>query len=261
MTPKKDPSPAQLEARAKFGAAAKARAEAKRVEKSLGMQSAQPESAEVQAQPTPAQPDANDVDLLGQRIAELERLLSLQAPAPQQPFTPVRSITKYSVNAKDYPDPRDRLFQEPKLVLKNFNTTWWSLEYKVDRVQYDKDGVHYVEPRFTLELWHIIEDEETGEPSNKKYKVCSGMFFEDPESYIIVANERGIDVPEEIQGQFCDEMRYLAQRDWLVEAFYPPKPQKASTRTEQVIGNVLVEVVEINSVDALSPGRILAKAE
>jgi hypothetical protein len=41
-------------------------------------------------------------------------------------------------------------------------------------------------------------------------------------------------------------MRYLRMRDWLMEAFYPPKPQVVQGRHEEVIGNRVVEVFTVN---------------
>jgi hypothetical protein len=162
----------------------------------------------------------------------------------------VGTIVKYSTNPKDYPDPRDRLFSEPKLSLKGFNRDWWDLEWEVSRVNYDtKDGLHMSEPKFQIRLIRIVED-ENGEPSNKRYILWKGTFFEDPEAAIAIAAEKGLEIPEELQKSFLDEMRYLRMRDWLTEAFYPPKPsQQKMNKTETVIGNRLVEVYEINSVN------------
>lgn len=245
MAEKKQPSPAQLAAREKFAQAARERAAKRKAEK----EQPQGDMPGVNV-PTPSQPDTNDVEKLWAYIKELEQKAFF--PQAQQPVAPVRAITKYSVAAGDYPDPRQRLFAEQRLILKNFVPQWWALEWKVDKVFYDKDGVKYTEPRFTLELWHIMEN-EAGEPSDKRYKVCSGMFFEDPDSFMTVAEEKGLEVPPSLQKEFMDEMRYMIIRDWLFECFYPPKPTTQQTnRTETVIGNRLVEVVEINSETAVN---------
>jgi len=47
-------------------------------------------------------------------------------------------------------------------------------------------------------------------------------------------------VPESLQKDFMDEMRYLAMRDWLLEAFYPTRPTNTAERHEEVIDNRLV---------------------
>lgn len=243
----KKPSEAQLAARKKFGEAAKARAAKKKAEnENYGV--------------TPApNPDASDVSLLLKRINELEKRQFFATPeAPAQQYQ-TRSVLKYSIKSKDYPDPRERLFQEPRLKMKNFTPTWWVLEYKVGKVNYDKDSIHYTEPRFEIELWKILETEE-GEPSNEKFRLCGGIFFEDPDSFIQVANSSGIEVPEHLHKDFMDEMRYLVIRDWLLECFYPPKPTNKNKGVERVIDNRIGEVVEINSVEPVNAFAKLTKA-
>jgi hypothetical protein len=164
------------------------------------------------------------------------------------------TLVKYSVNPKDYPDPRDRLFEEPRLILQNFNRTWWDLEFEVTSVNYQtKDGINIKEPKFQLKLIRIIADPDTEEPSNKRYVLHKATFFEDPQAAIDVANQHGLKVAEELEKAFLDEMRYLRMRDWLLESFYLPKPDSAKQKvTEQVIENRLVKVYEHSSQNAES---------
>lgn len=207
---------------------------------------------------TDSEPTVSD---LMKRIQELEQRQFFPQPAPQQAQNAqvtsmglVGTTIKYSVNPKDYPDPRDRLFDEPKLKLKGFNRDWWDLEWNVSRANYEtKDRINMSEPKFQVKLIRIIEDPETGEPSSKRYTLWKGTFFEDPNAAISIALQYGIEVGEDMQKSFLDEMRYLRIRDWLLEAFYPPKPsQDKMNKTETVIGNRLVEVYEANSVESTS---------
>src|SRR3990167_2262712 len=90
--------------------------------------------------------DNNDVSKLLKRSEELEsRQFFSQPQQTPQPQAAIRSITKYSINPKDYPDPRERLSNETKLERHAFKHNF-ELGWKVGRVNYDKDGVHYVEP-------------------------------------------------------------------------------------------------------------------
>jgi hypothetical protein len=208
---------------------------------------------------------SDDVQTLLRRIEELERQRFFPAqPTPQlsqQPQVTHRGITgtltKYSVNPKDYPSQEDiltRLLDERRLQLQNFNRNWWDIEFQVSTVNYDtKDGIHVREPKFQVRLIRIIEDPETGEPSNRRYTLHKVTLFEDPDAAIQVANQHGIEIPEELEQDFLNEMRYLRIRDWVLESFYPPKPTQAkANKTETVIGNRLVEVYEINSADSES---------
>lgn len=250
--PKKEKTPAERKA---WGEKMKAARKAKKL-------ASTPPVAEPTVEVSPSAPETiqgeSDIDVLKRQVQELKDALFFQQrqqvpPAQQGASVSSRGITgthtKYSTNPKDYPDPRDRLFDEAKLKLKGFNRDWWDLEWIVSRVNYDtKDGIHMAEPKFQIRLIRIIEDPETGEPSNKRYTLWKGTFFEDPEAAIQVAAQYGIEVGEEIEKLFLDEMRYLRMRDWLLEAFFPPKPsQSKMNKTETVIGNRLVEVYEINS--------------
>lgn len=207
--------------------------------------------------PSPSAPEINEGEMsvsdLVKYVKELEkRLFFQQASSPPQAQVTAQGIrgtvVKHSINPRDYPDPRDRLFDEPRLKLKDFNRNWWDLEFTVTPVRYDtKDGVHVTEPKFQLRLIRIRENEE-GEPSNQRYILWKGTFFEDPEAAMQVAAQYGIEVPAELEKSFLDEMRYLRMRDWLLEAFYPPKPSQAKTNMrEMVINNRLVTVYEANS--------------
>jgi hypothetical protein len=192
----------------------------------------------------------DDVRVLLRRIEELEkRQFFPQQPVPAQTARTV--VTKFSFNPKDYPDPRDRFFTESRLKLKGFNRDWWDLGWEIQRVNYEEDGIKYAAPRFVLELYRIIEDEVTGEPTARRYTRKRGLFFEDPDSYIAIANQHGVDIPENFEKEFLNEMRYLSMLDFLIDIFYPPKSTQAkSQKTETVIGNRLVEVFEVNTHSA-----------
>jgi hypothetical protein len=248
---RKEKTPAERKA---WGEKMKAAREAKKLVST-------PPVAEPIVEVSPSAPETiqgeSDIDVLKRQVQELKDALFFQQRQvpPAQNGATVSSrgitgtVTKYSTNPKDYPDPRDRLFDEAKLKLKGFNRDWWDLEWIVSRVNYDtKDGIHMAEPKFQIRLIRIIEDPETGEPSAKRYTLWKGTFFEDPEAAIQVAAQYGIEVGEEMEKEFLNEMRYLRVRDWLLEAFYPAKPsQDKMNKVETVIGNRLVEVFEVNS--------------
>ncbi len=203
-----------------------------------------------------------ELEQLKRHVQELEQLIRSQAQnqvvPPALPGAQVTSrgivgtVTKFSVNPSDYPDPRDRLFHEQRLILQGFNRDWWDLDWTVTAVNYDgKDNIHYSEPKFQLKLIRILPDPDTQEPSSKRYVLWKGSFFEDPAAALQVANQYGLPVNPENEKLFLDEMRYLRIRDWLMEAFYPPKPaQNKVNKKEMVINDRVVEVFEINSAQS-----------
>lgn len=160
----------------------------------------------------------------------------------------VGTIDRYLMDPANYPDPRPRLQEEPRLKRfafgDNYELTWEVVPTRYQTI----DGVWQQEPKFTLELIGVAYDPDTGERTNRRYTITRGIFFEDPEAAIVVARDNGLEVDETNQKQFLDEMRYLRFRNWLMEAFFPPissAPKK--DKKEMVIGNKLVETWEVSS--------------
>jgi len=173
----------------------------------------------------------------------LEMLLAQKnQEVPQHtPGGMVGTFEKYITDPDYYPSPIERLAKEDRLKSfafeENFELTW-----KVTRmVPYERiDGIRETQPKFFIELIRKHRDEDTGEISDKRYKVCDGTFFEDPESAVVVAKDHGVDVESMDERKFLNEMRYLRIRDWLFDAFFPPRAQGNKNEKEEVIGNRLV---------------------
>ena len=233
--------------------------------KAWGQKMKQAREAKKTAQKIEASPPStnnDELDDLKRRIKELESSLTQphsQHPTPQssQPQVTgtgiIGTYTKFSINPDDYPDPRERLASEQRLVPQAFKENFL-LEWKVGPIRYDtKDGRYIEEPKFDIELWRLERDDVSGELTDRKYRVTKGTFFEDPAAALAVAQEQGLEVPKQVEKLFLDEMRYLRIRDWLFDAFFPPPPQNRMNAKEEVIGNRLVEVVEINSTTPESP--------
>lgn len=186
-----------------------------------------------------------------EHLSELQVVQPAQAPEGRPQFgnrgNLIGTFERYLVDPALYDDPRDRLSQEPRLQRFAFSHNYL-LDWNIGVTQYEtKDGVNTKEPKFTLKLNRIMMDEDTGELTNQAYTVCQMIFHEDPQAALIVAREQGIDPDRLDQRAFLNEMRYLRMRDWLIEAFYPPKPTASTRKKEVVIGNKLVQVFEINS--------------
>lgn len=264
--------PMSEETKRKLSEQARARYAAKREQadteaKAAMKQAAEPTDETPQPQPMPVQPEESHDEYadLVKRFKELEDLVraqSLQA-APQagwpaqSPYGPqvdprgrlIGTFEKYVVDPKNYDDPRLRLAEETKLQRFAFDHNY-ELGWDIGVSQYEtKDGITTREPKFTLDLIRIVMDEETGEPTNGRYTVCQMVFHEDPQAALTVAREQGIDTEVLDQQAFLNEMRYIRMRDWLIEAFYPPKSTNTKKKREIVIGNKLVEYWEINSED------------
>lgn len=206
------------------------------------------------ADPGPQNVEIGDILRRLQEMEQREQYWRQQATQPQTQGPAVGangligSIEKYKLDPKYYPDPRERLSLEGRLKRFAFPENY-ELEWNVGVSQYRTiDNVYVREPKFTLELNRIMLDELTGEPTNGRYTICRMIFHEDPDAALVVAREQGVRVEDFEEKAFLDEMRYLRMRDWLLEAFYPPRPsQEKKNKREMAINGKLVEYFEINS--------------
>lgn len=208
----------------------------------------------VEIHDNPPGDDGNDYESLKKRVLELEALLTPKLSTPQVAGGKmVGTLEKYKLGADNYPDPIGRLARETRLSRFAFDDNY-ELNFVVGQSSYTTiDGIRTVEPKFTLQLIRKIYDEDTGEPTNKRYGVTQLIFHEDPDTAIAVARDNGIEVDTMNEKMFLDEMRYLRMRDWLMGCFFPEPPAAKSNKKEMVIGNRLVEVWEVSSE---SPERI-----
>lgn len=211
-------------------------------------------SASRAVRPTP-EPDEVSNPAYQELLRQVQELKSrLDKGQPMAPSTPqvsqagnlVGVYEKYKVDGDFYPNPTERLAKEPRLQRFAFPLNY-ELDFKVTTTNYEHNGVRTKEPRFTLELRRIVMNEDTGEPTSGRYVVRRMMFHEDPEAAITIAQDNGIQVEAENERDFLNEMRYLQMRDWLLETFYPPKPDNIKNKKQMVIGNRLVEYFELTS--------------
>lgn len=216
------------------------------------------DEAEKRVDSTPTnEPDIGD---LQKQIEELRRALLNQQPAQEQSGAQINNRgmvgthVKYTVDKNYYENPIPRLFEfmesKPQLRRLGFKDNW-ELEYDVRSTKsYERiDGVREVQPQFTLKLVRIVYDPETYEPTNKRYSPKQMIFFEDPETAMVVARDNGVEIDEANERAFLDEMRFIRMRDWLLDLFYPKPAQTPQNLREEVIGNQRVSVYEVSSED------------
>lgn len=225
---------------------------------------AEPEAPTPDPEPTITQ---TEYATLLRHMAELETRLATQAAQPAAAPSPYPNATvspqinaqgrlvgvheKYGVDPANYANPTERLAKEPKLQRFAFDINY-ELDFKVATVQYQtQDGMNVKEPKFTLELIKVMIDDETGEPTDGRFVLRTNILHEDPQAALEMARTHNVN-PDDFGGEtgFLNEMRYLRMRDWLLEAFYPPKTQGKKNKKEMVVGNRLVQYYEVSSVDS-----------
>lgn len=203
---------------------------------------------------TVAQLQSQIQELLAEKKLDRAAEVRAENPSMSDRGSLIGTFERYITAADFYPDPCERLALESRLARFAFGMNY-ELKFAVTTDSFTTiDNVRTREPRFTIELIRIILDEDTGEQTNQRYVVCRGIFHEDPDAAIEVARRMGIEIGEMSQRDFLNEMRYMQMRDWLLEAFYPPKSDEVQAKREIVIGNKLVEVFEVSSeVGAATP--------
>lgn len=197
-----------------------------------------------------------DYQKLLEHIKETDKQLrelrsQLGQPQQQAPQVGATGLTgtfeRYTTESSYYPDPTDRLSDEPRLSRFAFRDNY-ELSWEVQLSQYETiDHIRTKEPRFNLKLIVKVYDDETGELTNRRFVILQGIFHEDPDAALVIARENNIQVDEANERDFLNEMRYLRFRDWLLEAFFPTPPPPSTNKKEVVIGNKLVEVYEVTS--------------
>jgi len=205
--------------------------------------------------PTPSEESVSSEDFkqLLEHVKQLEAKLAnqpkteVETPQFNQRGSMVGTFEKYTVNPDNYPDPSERLSQEPRLASMAFPINY-ELMWDVNTTSYEtKDGISTKEPRFSINLLRKVLDDE-GNVTNKRYLLKKLIFHEDPQAAISVANQHGFDINSVGEWEFLNEMRYLRVQDWLFDIFWP-KSAVNKARREEVVDNTLVEVFEISSED------------
>lgn len=205
------------------------------------------------AQATPDQKADETARVLGVQPNQNKAVLSSQG---------VQGITyRYDIEKSHYPDPTARLMKEPKLA--NFALEHnYRFRWSVDGEQFEKHGMTFAEPRFTLELFRVLRDDDN-EPTGRMALVARAMQHEDDFVVRMVANDLGLldQFPNTEEGfrLLRDEVRYWRLQQWLFSIFAPPKIKTFRRAAKQeVIAGKVVEVYDTEELTDHDSG--LAKA-
>lgn len=224
----------------------------------------QPTKEQETSPPEEIQSDQN-IDDLKRQIEEMKQnmafMQSMFATQPQQLNRNGRLLgefEKYTVNPANYEDPTKRLAKEPRLAPLAFEFNY-ELDYRMDVTSYEtKTGENVKEPRFHVTLYRVVLDDQgnrvqinkDGKLQDKFYIARKLIFHEDPSAAMAIARENGIEVNNENERDFLNEMRYLRVRDWLFDIFWPKPSQEIQNMGEEVIGGQVVQVFTRNSEES-----------
>lgn len=154
-------------------------------------------------------------------------------------------VYKYPVEKSFYPDPTERLYNDERLkrfaMRENFYFKW-----DVEGETYEKYGITYTEPRFVVELYRYMFDED-GNSTGQMFLVNRQFQHEDELVARIAADRLGytFDTHEEL----LNEMRFWRIHQWLMGVFSPQKIDTYQKRTTtMVIDGKQVEVTDTQDV-------------
>lgn len=222
-----------------------------------------------QSPPLPATPQV-DMNLVATIVAAMSELQKqnpqIATATPAQKLEELESITpktsstarvgqngvqgiifRYEVDKGYYPDPTQRLLDEPRLqrfaMRQNYIFKW-----SVDGVEYKKDNITYAEPRFTLELFRRLYNDD-GDDTGRAALVARSIMHEDEMTTRITASRMNLldtfSNDDEGFRELMNEVRYWRIQQWLFGIFTPPKIQTHRKRpTTEVIAGKVVEVFD-----------------
>jgi len=173
---------------------------------------------------------------------------SQQTPTVNNRGSLIGVFEKYVLDPDNYPSPVERIMAEPRLAPLAFSINY-HMDYKYTVRNYDtKQGINTSEPEFTIELWRNVLD--ANGKTTKRYRARRMVFHEDPQAAMVIAHDNNIAIDKEDERNFLNEMRYLRVRDWVFDIFWPKTAQDNQAVKEEVIGNQLVQVIEVSSKES-----------
>lgn len=153
-------------------------------------------------------------------------------------------VFKYPIEKGFYPDPTSRLYDEPRLSRYNLRENF-VFDWDVEGVEYEKYGVTYAEPRFTVRLFRKLFEDDAVTPNGKVALVNRAIVHEDEIVARIGADKLGLTNSFESHQDMLNEMRYYRFRQWLLDLFTPPKVEQHNKQaTQMVIDGKVVEVFD-----------------
>jgi hypothetical protein len=154
---------------------------------------------------------------------------------------------RYSVEPSFYPNPIERLYDEPTLSRFNLRENYF-FDWEVEGIEYEKYGVTYAEPKFTVRIFRKLYDDD-GAANGQFALINRQVQHEDEVVARAAADKLGITDSFESFAEMMSEVRFLRIRQWLLDLFKPPKVETHKNKpTQQVIDGKVVEVFDTEAL-------------
>lgn len=184
-----------------------------------------------------------------------EAALQYTAQMQNQPIVGRNGIQgkmfKYPIEASYYPNPIERLYALPELSRFNLKENYF-FDWEVTGAEYEKYGVTYAEPRFTIRLFRRLYDDE-GQPNGQFALINRHIQHEDEIVARAAADKLQLTDTFESFEEMMTEMRFMRIRQWVLDLFKPPKVE--THKNKPTTQNIDGKVVEVFDTEALIDGE------
>lgn len=157
-------------------------------------------------------------------------------------------LVRYPIETSYYPNPVARLYAEPTLKRFNLEENYF-FDWTVEGVEYEKYGVTYAEPKFTVRLFRRLFDDDGITPNGQFALINRQIMHEDEVVARAAADKLGLTDSFESFEDMMNEVRFLRIRQWLLDLFTPVKVETHKNKpTQQVIDGKVVEVFDTEAL-------------
>lgn len=158
---------------------------------------------------------------------------------------------RYPIEPDYYPNPVERLYDEPTLSRFNLRENYF-FDWEVEGVEYEKYGVTYAEPKFTVRLFRKLYGDD-GLPNGRFALINRQIQHEDEVVARAAADKLGLTDSFENFQEMMNEVRFLRIRQWLLDLFKPPQVETHNKQPTQMV--IDGKVVEVFDTEALIDGE------
>lgn len=158
---------------------------------------------------------------------------------------------RYPIEPDYYPNPVERLYDEPTLSRFNLRENYF-FDWEVEGVEYEKYGVTYAEPKFTVRLFRKLYGDD-GLPNGQFALINRQIQHEDEVVARAAADRLGLTESFENFQEMMNEVRFLRIRQWLLDLFKPPQVETHNKQPTQMV--IDGKVVEVFDTEALIDGE------
>lgn len=154
---------------------------------------------------------------------------------------------RYPIEPSYYPNPIERLYDLPELSRFNLRENYF-FDWEVEGIEYEKYGVTYAEPKFTVRLFRKLYGDD-GAANGQFALINRQIQHEDEIVARAAADKLGVTDSFDNFADMMTEMRFMRIRQWVLDLFKPPQVETHKNKAiQQVIDGKVVEVFDTEAL-------------